>query len=303
MPTRGTLTGTAGFSNRYTPLGGGMEADMINELILDDFLRAALKEDIGCGDVTTDSLIDPGQVSRCRLVAKEGGVLAGLFAFARVFALLDAGVTVDFKKAEGDTVAPGDEIAVLHGHTRALLKGERVALNVLQRMSGIATKTRRMCGLIDGCRARLADTRKTLPGFRMLDKYAVTVGGGANHRLGLSDLVLIKDNHIAAVGSIPRAVELAKKRAPFSTKIEVEVENREQLAQAVEAGADIVMLDNMDCAEMKRAVEWVGGRVLLEASGNVDEETVAAVAATGVDIISCGALTHSVRALDMSLKF
>lgn len=276
---------------------------MINELVLDDFLRMSLKEDIGSGDVTTDSLIDPEQNSHCRLVAKEAGVLAGLPVFARVFQMLDAGVIVDFHKAEGDNVRPGEVIAELSGNTRAILEGERVALNILQHMSGIATKTRRMCALIQGSRARLADTRKTLPGFRMLDKYAVTVGGGANHRMNLSDLVLIKDNHIAAVGSIQQAVALAKKRAPFSVKIEVEVENREQLAEAVEAGADIIMLDNMDCAEMKKAVDWVNGRVRLEASGNVDEENVAAVAATGVDIISCGALTHSVRALDISLKF
>ena len=276
---------------------------MINELVLDDFLRMALKEDIGSGDVTTDSLIDPGQSSHCRLVAKEAGVLAGLPVFARVFRLLDTGVTVEFHKAEGDDVKPGEVIAELSGNTRAILKGERVALNILQRMSGIATKTHRMCAMIQGSCARLADTRKTLPGFRMLDKYAVTVGGGATHRMNLSDLVLIKDNHIAAVGSIRQAVALARKRAPFSVKIEVEVENREQLAEAVEAGADIIMLDNMDCAEMKKAVKWVNGRVRLEASGNVDEENVAAVAATGVDIISCGALTHSVRALDISLKF
>jgi nicotinate-nucleotide pyrophosphorylase (carboxylating) len=276
---------------------------MINELVLDDFLRMALKEDIGSGDVTTDSLIDSEQNSHCRLVAKEAGVLAGLPVFARVFRLLDAGVTVEFHKAEGDDVKPGEVIAELDGNTRAILKGERVALNILQRMSGIATKTHRMCALIQSSHARLADTRKTLPGFRMLDKYAVTVGGGANHRMNLSDLVLIKDNHIAAVGSIQQAVALARKRAPFSVKIEVEVENREQLAEAVEAGADIVMLDNMDCGEMKKAVKRVDGELWLEASGNIDEENVIAVAATGVDIISCGALTHSVRALDISLKF
>ena len=276
---------------------------MINKLALDDFLLMALKEDIGAGDVTTDSLISPEQVSRCRLVAKEPGVLAGLNVFKRVFLLLDEGVSVELRRADGDRTAAGEVIAELSGSTRAILEGERTALNILQHMSGVATKTSRMCALIGPFHARLVDTRKTLPGLRMLDKYAVTAGGGANHRINLSDLVLIKDNHIAAVGSIPKAVALAKKRAPFSAKIEVEVEDLSQLAQAVEAGADIVMLDNMSCAEMEKAVKLAGGRVLLEASGNVDERNVAAVAATGVDIISCGALTHSARALDISLKF
>ncbi|OCN00829.1 nicotinate-nucleotide diphosphorylase (carboxylating) [Clostridium sp. W14A] len=276
---------------------------MVNDLILDDFLRMALKEDIGLGDVTTDSLIGPGQISHCRLVAKEAGVLAGLPVFVQVFRLLDAGVSVKFYRSEGDSIQSGEVIAELDGNTRALLQGERVALNILQRMCGIATKTHRLCALIQGYPTRLADTRKTLPGFRMLDKYAVTVGGGTNHRMNLSDLVLIKDNHIAAVGSIRQAVALARKRAPFSAKIEVEAENLEQLAEAAEAGADIVMLDNMDCAEMKKAVNWVQGRFCLEASGNIDEENVIAVAATGIDLISCGALTHSVRALDISLKF
>lgn len=276
---------------------------MINKLALDDFLLMALKEDIGAGDVTTDSLISPEQVSRCRLVAKEPGVLAGLNVFKRVFLLLDEGVSVELRRADGDRTAAGEVIAELSGSTRAILEGERTALNILQHMSGVATKTSRMCALIGPFHARLVDTRKTLPGLRMLDKYAVTAGGGANHRINLSDLVLIKDNHIAAVGSIPKAVALAKKRAPFSAKIEVEVEDLSQLAQAVEAGADIVMLDNMSCAEMEKAVKVAGGRVLLEASGNVDERNVAAVAATGVDIISCGALTHSARALDISLKF
>ena len=276
---------------------------MINKLALDDFLLMALKEDIGAGDVTTDSLISPEQVSRCRLVAKEPGVLAGLNVFKRVFLLLDEGVSVELRRADGDRTAAGEVIAELSGSTRAILEGERTALNILQHMSGVATKTSRMCALIGPFHARLVDTRKTLPGLRMLDKYAVTAGGGANHRINLSDLVLIKDNHIAAVGSIPKAVALAKKRAPFSAKIEVEVEDLSQLAQAVEAGADIVMLDNMSCAEMEKSVKLVRGRVLLEASGNVDERNVAAVAATGVDIISCGALTHSARALDISLKF
>ncbi|WZL78562.1 carboxylating nicotinate-nucleotide diphosphorylase [Eubacteriales bacterium mix99] len=276
---------------------------MLNELALDDFLASALKEDIGCGDVTTDSLIRPSQQSECGLYAKEDGVLAGMEVAARAFHLLNAGILFQAERTDGSTVAPGDRIAGIRGNARAILKGERVALNILQRMSGIATKTRRMCELIREYPARITDTRKTLPGFRMLDKYAVIVGGGTNHRMNLSDLVLIKDNHIAAVGSIAEAVALAKKKAPFPVKVEVEVENQRQLAEAIQAGADIVMLDNMGCDEMRKAVAFTNHRVTLEASGNVEENSVVAIASTGVDYISCGALTHSVRALDISLKF
>ncbi len=276
---------------------------MINELVLDDFLRSALREDIDCGDVTTDSLISASQQSQCALYAKEEGVLAGMDAADRVFHLLDAGIIFQMKKTDGCTVLPGEKIAEIKGNTRAILSGERVALNILQRMSGIATKTHRMCELVRDYPVRITDTRKTLPGFRMLDKYSVTVGGGVNHRMNLSDLVMIKDNHIAAVGSIARAVSLAKDKAPFPVKIEVEVENLCQLEEAIQAEADIVMLDNMDTGEMKKAVAFADHRVLLEASGNVDEDRIAAIAQTGVDIISCGALTHSVRALDISLKF
>jgi len=276
---------------------------MLNELALDDFLASALKEDIGCGDVTTDSLIRPSQQSECGLYAKEDGVLAGMEVAARVFHLLDAGILFHAERADGCAVVPGDRIAGIRGNARAILKGERVALNILQHMSGIATKTRRMCELVREYPARITDTRKTLPGFRMLDKYAVGVGGGTNHRMNLSDLVLIKDNHIAAVGSIAEAVALAKKKAPFPVKVEVEVENQRQLAEAIQAGADIVMLDNMGCDEMRKAVAFTNHRVTLEASGNVEENSVVAIASTGVDYISCGALTHSVRALDISLKF
>ena len=275
----------------------------MNELILDDFLISALKEDIGCGDVTTDSLIRPSRQSECGLYAKEEGVLAGMEVAARVFHLLDAGILFHAERTDGSTVSPGDRIAGIRGNTRAILKGERVALNILQRMSGIATKTHRMCELVREYPARITDTRKTLPGFRMLDKYAVTVGGGSNHRMNLSDLVLIKDNHIAAVGSIAEAMALAREKAPFPVKVEVEVENQRQLAEAIRAGADIVMLDNMGCDEMSKAVAFADHRVILEASGNVEESRIVAIAATGVDYISCGALTHSVRALDISLKF
>lgn len=276
---------------------------MINELAVDDFLRRALEEDLAWGDVTTDSLIGASQISECGLFAKEEGLLAGAAVFERAFHILDARVAVRWNKTDGDRVQPGDKIAELRGSTRAILKGERVALNLLQRMSGIATKTHTMCELIREYPARLTDTRKTLPGFRMLDKYAVSVGGGVNHRMSLSDMVLIKDNHIAAVGSVSKAVELARERAPFSVRIEVEVENMRQLEEAVRSRADLIMLDNMDCPAMKQAVAFVNRRATLEASGNVDEGNVVRIAATGVDLISCGALTHSVRALDISLKF
>ena len=276
---------------------------MINVLALDDFLKMALNEDIGWGDVTTDSLIDVSQKSKGGLYAKETGIIAGIKVAGRVFSLLDKNVVFTACKSDGSAVKAGDKIAEVEGNTRAILKGERVALNILQRMSGIATKTHHLCELVKGYPAKVADTRKTLPGFRMLDKYSVAVGGGINHRMCLSDLVLIKDNHIAAVGSVSKAVELARGKAPFSVKIEVEVENMKELEEAVGAKADIIMLDNMCCSAMKQAVQFVNHRAMLEASGNIDEKNIAEVAATGVDIISCGSLTHSVKALDISLKF
>ena len=275
----------------------------MNELLLDDLIRSALKEDIGFGDVTTDSLIGREQVSDCRMGAKENGIIAGLSVVERVFRILDPEIAFETEFADGQAVNSGDVIARIHGNTRAILKGERVALNLFSHMCGIATQTSRLYKLAGRDDIFITDTRKTLPGLRMLDKYAVTQGGGRNHRLNLSDLVLIKDNHIAAVGSISEAVARARKSAPFCTKVEVEVETLAQLSEALAAGADIIMLDNMSCETMKAAVSAARGRSLLEASGNVDESNIASVAATGVDIISSGSLTHSVKAFDISLKF
>lgn len=275
---------------------------MINYLLVDDLIRSALIEDIGFGDVTTDSLIDENQMSHARFIAKEDGILAGIDVAKRVFEILGENVKFVKNESDGSFIRKGEVIAEVDGHTRILLKGERVALNIMQRMSGIATKTHNMCELVKDYDVRIVDTRKTLPGFRMLDKYSVTAGGGTNHRINLSDLVLIKDNHIKAVGSITKAVELARQKSPFTVKVEVEVESIEQLKEALSAHADIIMLDNMDIETMKKAVAIADKKALIEASGNIDETTVRSVASTGVDIISSGSLTHSVKALDISMK-
>lgn len=275
---------------------------MINYLLVDDLIRSALIEDIGFGDVTTDSLIDEKQMSHARFIAKEDGILAGIDVAKRVFEILGENVKFVKNESDGSFIRKGEVIAEVDGHTRILLKGERVALNIMQRMSGIATKTHNMCELVKDYDVRIVDTRKTLPGFRMLDKYSVTAGGGTNHRINLSDLVLIKDNHIKAVGSITKAVELARQKSPFTVKVEVEVESIEQLKEALSAHADIIMLDNMDIETMKKAVAIADKKALIEASGNIDETTVRSVASTGVDIISSGSLTHSVKALDISMK-
>lgn len=275
---------------------------MINYLLVDDLIRSALIEDIGFGDVTTDSLIDENQMSHARFIAKEDGILAGIDVAKRVFEILGENVKFVKNESDGSFIRKGEVIAEVDGHTRILLKGERVALNIMQRMSGIATKTHNMCELVKDYDVRIVDTRKTLPGFRMLDKYSVTAGGGTNHRINLSDLVLIKDNHIKAVGSITKAVELARQKSPFTVKVEVEVESIEQLKEALSAHADIIMLDNMDIETMKKAVVIADKKALIEASGNIDETTVRNVASTGVDIISSGSLTHSVKALDISMK-
>ncbi|WP_073343893.1 carboxylating nicotinate-nucleotide diphosphorylase [Caldanaerobius fijiensis] len=275
---------------------------MLNWLVVDDLIQNALIEDIGFGDVTTDCLIPKEQISAGRFIAKEEGILAGIDVAKRVFELLDQDISFRKNYHDGDILNKGDIIAEIEGHTAAILKGERVALNILQRMCGIATKTYRVCSLVRDYNVKIVDTRKTLPGFRMLDKYAVLVGGGHNHRINLSDLVLIKDNHIKAVGSIKDAVMLAKEKAPFTVKIEVEVESLEQLEEAIEARADIIMLDNMDVETMRKAVVITDKRALLEASGNITEDNVREIASTGVDIISMGSLTHSVKALDISLR-
>ncbi len=267
---------------------------------LNDLIKRALEEDIGYGDITTQSLIPAEQKARGLFVAKTPGVVAGIKVSQTVFAYLDPATEFEIHKDDGDTIEPGDVIAVVRGKARTLLTGERTALNFLQRLSGIATKTRKMTDLIKYSPAQLLDTRKTTPGLRVLEKYAVSVGGGRNHRFGLFDGVMIKDNHIQAVGSIAQAVATARQKVPHTVKIEVEVETMEQLQEALEARADIIMLDNMDIYEMVEAVQITAGRALLEASGGINEGNVVEAARTGVDFISMGALTHAVSSLDIS---
>lgn len=268
----------------------------------DPILLSALREDISSEDVTTNAVMPTAIPGTVDLLCKEEGIIAGLPIFARVFALLDPAVKVDFFCQEGDAVSKGQRLAVVQGDIRVLLSGERVALNFLQRMSGIATYTRAVADRLNGARTKLLDTRKTTPNLRLLEKYAVRVGGGHNHRFNLSDGVLLKDNHIAAAGGVKEAVAMAKAYAPFVRKIEVEVENLDMVRQAVEAGADIIMLDNMTHEEMKEALSLIQGRAETECSGNVTLDNVAALADLGVDYISCGALTHSAPILDLSLK-
>lgn len=266
-----------------------------------DTIRRALEEDIGCGDVTTTSLIPADAVSRAHIVAKGACILAGS-PFARaVFRMLDADVEWASRFSDGDVIHRGDIIAEISGRTRTILTGERVSLNILQRLSGIATLTRAYVEKIHGTRARIADTRKTQPCMRYLEKYAVRIGGGTNHRFGLFDGILIKNNHLAAVGSIPEAIARARSAHYFS-KIEIEVERLDDLVQAIEAGADIVMLDNMSIPDMREAVRIAHGKVILEASGGVTLDNVREIAETGVDIISVGALTHSASAVDIGLQ-
>ena len=268
----------------------------------DPILLSALREDISSEDVTTNAVMPTAIPGTVDLLCKEDGVIAGLPIFARVFSLLDPEVKVTFFCQEGDAVSKGQRLAVVQGDIRVLLSGERVALNFLQRMSGIATYTRAVADRLKGARTKLLDTRKTTPNLRLLEKYAVRVGGGHNHRFNLSDGVLLKDNHIAAAGGVKEAVAMAKAYAPFVRKIEVEVENLDMVRQAVEAGADIIMLDNMTHEEMKEALSLIQGRAETECSGNVTLDNVAALADLGVDYISCGALTHSAPILDLSLK-
>ena len=278
----------------------------ISTFAIDRILQDALAEDIGTGDITTLSTVPPERTISGRYIAKEDGVLCGLELVARAFALLDASIAFKPLKRDGDAVRKGDLVATVSGNARAILTGERVGLNLLQHMSGVASQTARAVAAVAGTGAKIVDTRKTTPGLRVLDKYAVRAGGGGNHRFGLSDGVLIKDNHIVAAGGIAEAVAAARARAPHSLRVEVEVETLEQLREALAAGADIIMLDNMSVEDMREAVRIVNGRALTEASGNMGDKSDAelrAVAETGVDLISIGALTHSVRALDISLKF
>jgi len=267
---------------------------------LNELIHRVLQEDIGHGDLTTESLIPNEMQASGIFIAKSAGILAGINVSRAVYRYLEPGSTFEIFKSDGDTLAAGDVIARVAGKTTTLLTGERVALNFLQRLSGIASKTRHMVDLIKYLPAELVDTRKTTPGLRVLEKYAVAVGGARNHRFGLYDGVMIKDNHIKAVGSITAAVSATRKNVPHTIKIEVEVENLEQLEEALQAKADIILLDNMDIEQMEKAVEITAGRALLEASGGINEETLVEVARTGVDFISSGALTHSAVSLDIS---
>ncbi|MEW6486818.1 MAG: carboxylating nicotinate-nucleotide diphosphorylase [Thermodesulfobacteriota bacterium] len=273
-------------------------------LAADRVLRAALEEDVGPGDVTTQAAVPAGTRTRAALIAKEPLRLAGLPGFVRTFELLEGGeLRWELLCREGEEVAAGARVLRVEGDARVLLTGERTALNLLQRLSGIATLTARWTRHLAGTRARLVDTRKTTPGLRALEKYAVRVGGGANHRTGLFDGVLLKENHLRAAGGIAAAVAGARRRAPHTLRIEVEVTNLQELREALDAGADAVLLDNMGLPEMAEAVRRTGGRALLEASGGVTEERLRVIAETGVDLISAGALTHSARAVDLSLLF
>ena len=274
----------------------------INEINTDELIVRALKEDITSEDVTTNAVMREKVEGRVELIAKADGVICGLGVFERTFKILDSNTQVEFKVKDGDRINKGQLLAVVTGDIRVLLSGERVALNFLQRMSGIATYTAQMVKLLEGSKTKLLDTRKTTPNMRPFEKYAVTVGGGCNHRYNLSDGILLKDNHIGAAGSITRAVQLAREYAPFVRKIEVEVENLEMCKEALEAGADIIMLDNMSVEDMKKAVKMIDGRAVTECSGNVTKDTVKNIIETGVDFVSSGALTHSAPILDLSMK-
>ena len=268
----------------------------------DELILSALREDITSEDITTNSVMREYQLGEVELICKQDGVIAGLDVFKRTFELLDSKTEVTFTKKDGDTVKNGDKIGVVRGDIRVLLSGERTALNYLQRMSGIATYTRSIADLLTSSKTKLLDTRKTTPNMRVFEKYAVKVGGGYNHRYNLSDGILLKDNHIGAAGGVKEAVQMAKEYAPFVRKIEIEVENLDMLKEALDAGADIIMLDNMSVEDMKEAVKLVSGKAETECSGNVTKENVERLVDIGVDYISSGALTHSSPILDLSLK-
>ena len=268
----------------------------------DKLIRMALQEDITSEDVSTNAVMRSAVKGTVDLIAKEDGIIAGLDVYARVFQILDEKTEISFNFKDGDAVKKGDLLGTVTGDIRVLLSGERVALNYLQRMSGIATYTKQVSKLLEGSKVTLLDTRKTTPNCRVFEKYAVRIGGGCNHRYNLSDGVLLKDNHIGAAGSVAKAVAMAKEYAPFVRKIEIEVETMEQVKEAVEAGADIIMLDNMTPEMMKEAVELIAGRAQTECSGNITKENIAKILETGVDFVSSGALTHSATILDISMK-
>lgn len=272
------------------------------KLNVDDLILQALREDIPGEDVSTNAVVPEASPGTVDLIAKEDGIVAGLEVFARVFTLLDDQTQVEFLCEDGEKIRKGQKLAVVTGDIRVLLSGERVALNYLQRMSGIATYTHQTVSLLEGTGITLLDTRKTSPNNRIFEKYAVRVGGGSNHRTGLSDGVLLKDNHIGAAGSVTRAVKMAREYAPFVRKIEVEVETIDQVREAVEAGADIIMLDNMSDDAMREAVKLIAGRAKVECSGNATRENISRLKDIGVDYVSSGALTHSAPVLDLSMK-
>ena len=272
------------------------------KLHADKLIQMALEEDITSEDVSTNAVMPKAQKGSVDLIAKQDGIIAGLDVYARTFELLDADTQIEFQCADGDVVKKGQLLAVVTGDIRVLLSGERVALNYLQRMSGIATYTHEVAEMLKGSSVTLLDTRKTTPNCRIFEKYAVRVGGGQNHRYNLSDGVLLKDNHIGAAGSVTKAIQMAKAYAPFVRKIEVEVETLEQVKEAAEAGADIIMLDNMTPDTMKQAVDLINGRAKTECSGNITRENIKKICEIGVDYVSSGALTHSAPILDISMK-
>ena len=272
------------------------------QLNADELILMALREDISSEDVTTNAVMQDAVAGEVSLICKQDGIICGMEVFSRVFTLLDENTVIDACVKDGDEVKKGQLMATVKGDIRVLLSGERVSLNYLQRMSGIATYTHQVASLLEGSKTTLLDTRKTTPNMRIFEKYAVKCGGGSNHRYNLSDGILLKDNHIGAAGSITKAVKAAKAYAPFVRKIEVETETLDQVREAVEAGADIIMLDNMDVATMKEAVAIIAGRAQTECSGNVTKENIANIIDSGVDFVSSGALTHSAPIKDMSLK-
>ena len=276
--------------------------DITMKMQADQLIRMALQEDVTSEDVSTNAVMRSAVKGTVDLIAKEDGIIAGLDVYARVFQILDEKTEVHFNFKDGDAVKKGDLLATVNGDIRVLLSGERVALNYLQRMSGIATYTSQVAKLLEGSKVTLLDTRKTTPNCRVFEKYAVRVGGGCNHRYNLSDGVLLKDNHIGAAGSVAKAVAMAKEYAPFVRKIEIEVETMDQVKEAVEAGADIIMLDNMTPEMMKEAVNFIDGRAQTECSGNITKENIQKILETGVDFVSSGALTHSAPILDISMK-
>lgn len=276
---------------------------MLNHFEIDEIIMMSLKEDMPMGDITTDNTIAVDSISKAYYIAKDSGILAGLDVAERVFKILDSSVRFKKNFNDGEAIKKGDILAEFEGNTRALLKGERTSLNIMQRLSGIATKAKEYSDAVHGLNVKVVDTRKTTPGLRMLEKYAVRVGGAHNHRFCLSDGVLIKDNHIQAAGGIKNAITMVRGKIPHTIKIEVETESMEMVQDAIDAGADIIMLDNMSIEMMQKAVKLIDKRADVEASGNVNLNTIRKIAETGVDIISVGELTHSVKAFDISMRF